>query len=569
MLIAAWSATIESVSDIHKLQDFVTDAFDDLTVDWDANLKQIMESTLSTAMERASQRLLPAPLPPAALPVAPSAAPAPSQAAPEVPTSQDDAAGHPTKLGRFTTPRGNAIEVINDVGADMCCKGSFGEVDMRHLARLMANENMKNRKWFVQHIRRKDFTDWGSDDLERMAAQSKLDGHFMLAADGRDIYAIVDMSKNSRANTKDLLVVPEGTQFDKDRYRFNVGGNYSMKLVQTIHSIWDACKLIYGTIRIESAVVQSFSFAQCMETVKAMDFDSWNEHIANIEYKAKKKTATDLEDAVFIMKGRIEKFLQMIWQSRGCVKLVGELGDDTTVKEISDLPRAILDLPCYYWNDVDNTISTITLDNFFQDSLSMNRSIILAGDAGAFKSTSLHALLRIHTVVCGCTYYTVVQDLDHFGGLTVQGKMEDAGAYAADDVNLTSRNGVAMSVNEIKQLFEVTRDSAIGCRYRSAQFIGRKLKMFAVQWQDNITHVTDIDSFQSKLPFLQDILDQNIQRFTTLSEDNKAIARRVVICRMRRDSSLDDLRAAMVTSCEQEMAARNNARAQLLAKLRA
>ena len=86
MLIAAWSATIESVSDIHKLQDFVTDAFDDLTVDWDANLKQIMESTLSTAMERASQRLLPAPLPPAALPVAPSAAPAPSQAAPEVPT---------------------------------------------------------------------------------------------------------------------------------------------------------------------------------------------------------------------------------------------------------------------------------------------------------------------------------------------------------------------------------------------------------------------------------------------------------------------------------------------------
>ena len=286
-------------------------------------------------------------------------------------------------------------------------------------------------------------------------------------------------------------------------------------------------------------------------------------------YKCKKNTADAMEDAINIYKIRTEAWLKVCWESRGSIKFVtrADLGMDPRLCEWHQLPQELRNQQCFYFDEADITVKTISFADFFTSTLSQSRSMIIAGDAGAFKSTTLHAALRVHAVVVGRSYYCVVQDLDHFGALTMQGKMADSAAYAADDVNLTSRNGVALTTNEVKQLFEVQRDSSIGCRYRSAQFHGGVVKMFATQWADDVDPTMDTNSFQLRLPWMNAILNSDNDRLSRLNEDNKAIARRIVVCRIRRTNHNDKLRESLKKSSETELMSRNVNREQLMNEL--
>jgi energy-coupling factor transporter ATP-binding protein EcfA2 len=256
-----------------------------------------------------------------------------------------------------------------------------------------------------------------------------------------------------------------------------------------------------------------------------------------IDFKVKNKLASSFERAIHIYKKYLDTFLSQIWSATGSVHRVteGDLGTGAET-ELWMLPQSHLKQRCSYWCDITQTIlQGPSLKDFPMSPLKRRRSAVFAGPSGKGKTTIIHALSRIHTVVSEGEFYVVMPELDSAGALTTKGLLAKAKVYAADDFNLTSRNGIPLTINEVKQLFEVARPSGYGCRYRDAAFEPRIMKLFGIQY-DVAKMEKDIqddrlvtNSVIHRCPWIHWIIQGRVDLLNAADADTQAMARRVVV----------------------------------------
>jgi hypothetical protein len=76
--------------------------------------------------------------------------------------------------------------------------------------------------------------------------------------------------------------------------------------------------------------------------------------------------------------------------------------------------------------------------------------------------------------------------------------------------------------------------------------------MFCFQWEDNVPAVEH--SFQFRLHFLQHLLDDNMLSIKALTEDDKAILRRIVFVKFdRQDGHFEELRRNLKRASEEQV----------------
>ena len=274
-LTSTWLTTLDTLDDVNKMKDFITNEFDDITMDWDPDLKQAVENSASTAMRHVADSLQP--LPPVGSPTQPSV--------PERPQLDDAAKGAQplvTKLGECVTPLGNTIVLSNYSVARHEQGGSAGEMKYDNLTRVASVDKLKNRKWIVLHFRCKDLHDWTPADLEIMASTNKCDSSYLLASYLYDAWWIIDVKRNPHLKLKSLTL-PEGLVVDIDYYTLSQGGLVSRSMTLAVNCIWEATKHLYGTFHIKVENAEEFTFARCFQSVRWMDWEQWTDYIANIE----------------------------------------------------------------------------------------------------------------------------------------------------------------------------------------------------------------------------------------------------------------------------------------------
>jgi hypothetical protein len=251
--------------------------------------------------------------------------------------------------------------------------------------------------------------------------------------------------------------------------------------------------------------------------------------------RIKNKNGSKLDKALQTSRPYLNEFLSGIWAAVGSIRRVTEadLGNSTEMKH---LPRSHLELRCSYWCDITQTIMQgPSLEDFAKDAIWTRRSAVFAGPAGVGKTTVIHALSRKHTVSAGGDMYVVMPELDTAGALTAKGLLTKAKVYAADDFDLVSQNGIPLSENNIKHLFEVPTASGYMCRYHNSAFEPKTMKLFGINYDAARTEAGTLDchldnnSVMNRCPWIHWIVQGKIELLNAASVNTQAQARRIVV----------------------------------------
>jgi hypothetical protein len=108
----------------------------------------------------------------------------------------------------------------------------------------------------------------------------------------------------------------------------------------------------------------------------------------------------------------------------------------------------------------------------------------------------------------------------------MKGLTDQMGSYVWDDTGFLYRNGVPMSLNEVKQAVTVEHNSGYGARYRNAGFVAMIPKFFVFNMEKDGVE-DEINSIPHRLPWLKALAREDVAALKSLTQDQVAILRRV------------------------------------------
>jgi hypothetical protein len=291
-----------------------------------------------------------------------------------------------------------------------------------------------------------------------------------------------------------------------------------------LYSIEVSHKHSYGTLHVQKSAAEEMTFEDACEAVKDLTQQQWSSVIAAAELARHRKTMTPLQEVLVVVKTHVHAFLDAGWRATACIHRDNDNGEFV---DYDDLPRSVREAKGRYWDAVNQNFVEVTLDDKIFGAASLEGSILLAGPPGVQKSSLLHTICRVFMRMLGSSFYLCTASCDDYGSLSHKGLTALAGACGFDDADLSTGNGRGLTVDEIKNLFQVRFASSYSARYYPATFAAGVPKVFACNL--NVDTAPPRNDSIASLPWVGCAARNDVETMQGLSQDLQAQARRCTV----------------------------------------
>jgi len=178
------------------------------------------------------------------------------------------------------------------------------------------------------------------------------------------------------------------------------------------------------------------------------------------------------------------------------------------------------------------------------------------GPSEMHKSQLCHMAGKTMCIRKGLPYYAYGKAIDPWGVCSKWGILQAASLLATADFDFTTMRGEALTIEEVKSLFDVQEGGSIRARYHNAQLVAKQPRMFCV---NGTTASLAAELREKGLTGLALMIEGNWSELSQQNHHQQAICRRVIVCeitsRALNEAQIQEIADADEDEMEAELAA--------------
>jgi hypothetical protein len=305
-------------------------------------------------------------------------------------------------------------------------------------------------------------------------------------------------------------------------------GNFGNKMLDLYNAMVDWGALGASTMGMAAVQdhVKMLSYEDALEHVKLLKPEQWVSARANAKRACRLKIENPLEAAINCMRDDLGSFIEARAKADDCVKSTYPLG-----KSIGYYPDNIspdmINAEVIEYDHITKKIVCSKFDDFMSTDKHLKKSMALVGDhPGAGKSQLQHSMGRTFGVMYQKESYVFAKAFDPLGVLSRAGIVSASSSIHWSDPDACSQNGVPLSLEALKSVFDVLEGGSYQCRQCVSIFGPELPRTFAI----NGDRQGGTWFSKANIPVLHHLAMKNEKAVNAASADERAIARRVAIC---------------------------------------